>query len=189
MKSKYILLLFLSLNSLLSWCQESSKPGKNSYISLQSGGIIDNYNTTGVRVFMEYQHDIKKNLLYGISFEQSMPLYSSSTDFTNELSSRLSILSLNGYYTLHFWKDKIFWTGGLGVGAVYADWDKGNQLGAAINGSLTLNFKITKNLYLETMPVIFVVPTNRIYFSTMNAESHSNFYAFNVIPLGIKFKL
>jgi len=182
----FFLLLLISFHT---FSQDSVSSKKASYISIQSGAIFDSYNITGVRAFVEYQKDVKKNLQYGVSFEQSFPLYSSATDFTNELSSHLSLLCFNGYYKLHFWKDKIFWTGGLGVGAVYANWGNGQKLGAVVNGSLTLNFRITKKLYLETMPVIFIIPSNRIYFSTMNAETHSNFFAFNAVPFGFKFKL
>ena len=192
MQLKNILSFLVMCLSFQTFSQDSTQTAtlkKSSYISIQSGGMIDGYNTTGIRAFVEYQKDINKNLQYGISFDQSFPLYSSATDFTNELTSYLSILSLNGYYKLYFWKDKIFWTGGLGVGAVYANWGNDDKLGAVVNGSLTLNFKLTKRLYLETMPVIFAIPANRIYFSTMNAETHKSFFAFTIIPFGIKIKL
>ena len=63
------------------------------------------------------------------------------------------------------------------------------NFGATINTSMTLNIRITKRIYFECSPLIVLIPTNRFYFSTMNAENFNNFYAGTFFPIGIKVKL
>jgi hypothetical protein len=49
--------------------QETQKTRTPDYLSAQTGLVIDAYNSTGLRLFFEYQKEIKSNWSYGISFE------------------------------------------------------------------------------------------------------------------------
>lgn len=187
MKAITLVVLGLMTNQLYSHSNE--KLPKPNYLSIQTGGIVDGYNSVGIRTFFEYQKDLKKNWQYGISYEHSRHYMRAATDFPNDLETNLSLLSLNGYYKLNLWKDKVFWTSGIGAGAVHADWKDNDRIGAAVNASLTLNIKVTKRIYIETSSLLILFPFNRVYYSTMNVESHKNFHAFTVLPIGLKIKL
>ena len=162
---------------------------KNDYLTFQTGFIVDGYNSLGVRTFFEYQKDLKKNWQYGISYEHSRHFGFFMTDQLYDLNSNLSQLSINGYYKLNLIKDRLFWTGGIGVGAMHVNWDDNDSFGATINASLTLNIRITKRLYFESSPLIVLMPFNRIYYSPMNIDHFDSFYAFTFFPFGVKVKL
>lgn len=192
MRKRKVCLMFL-LSVLIStngFSQTDEVPSiKNDYLSFQTGFIVDGYNSLGVRTFFEYQKDLKNNWQYGISYEHTRHVGFFMTDQLYDLNSNLSQLSLNGYYKLNLIKDRLFWSGGLGVGALHVNWDDNDSFGATINASLTLNIRITKRLYFESSPLIVLMPFNRIYYSTMNIDHFDNFYAFTFFPFGIKVKL
>ncbi|HNT41133.1 MAG TPA: hypothetical protein PKN78_02740 [Tenuifilaceae bacterium] len=178
----------------------SSDTCKVDYLSFQSGMIIDRYNSLEVRIFFEYQRDIKKKWQWGISYENSRHLGFAATDQPYELETNLNLFSLNGYYKLNVVKNRLFWTAGLGLGMVHAYWEKPlsytfsemehhNIFGPVANVSLTLNVRITKRVYIEASPLVVVMPTNRVYFSTMDEEHFNNFFAFTFFPFGVKFRL
>ncbi|HSW68438.1 MAG TPA: hypothetical protein VLH16_07645, partial [Bacteroidales bacterium] len=135
------------------------------------------------------QRDLSKNWQYGISFEHSRHFGFFLTGQLNNLNSNLSLLSINGYYKLNLIKDRLFWTGGMGIGGVHVNWGGNDDFGATINASLTLNIRLTKRLYFESSPLIVLMPFNRIYYSPMNIDNFDNFYAFTFFPIGLKVKL
>ncbi|QQS52630.1 MAG: hypothetical protein IPM71_07815 [Bacteroidota bacterium] len=190
MSKLWPLFLFLGLFNPCGYSQNYNDTiEKNDYLSFQSGMIADAYNSLGVRTFFEYQKDIKKNWQFGISYEHSTHLGFFMTDQPYELNSNLSQLSINGYYKLNLIKDRLFWTGGLGFGALHVNWDNNNDFGATMNASLTLNIRITKRIYFESSPLIVLMPFNRVYYSPMDIDHFDNFYAFTFFPVGLKVKL
>jgi hypothetical protein len=186
--SVFALFFAFQCNSAYSQMAEG-KPSKTDYLSIQSGFIVDGYNTMGVRTFFEYQKDLKNNWQYGISYEHSRHFGFFMTDQLYELHSNLSQMSINGYYKIQIIKERLFWTGGLGIGGVHVNWGDNDRFGATVNASLTLNLRLTKRLYVETSPLIVLFPFNRVYYSSMNIEQFDNFYAFSFFPFGIKVKL
>jgi hypothetical protein len=190
MKKKCLLFLFAGFLSINGFSQtDEGVNTKTDYLSFQTGFIVDRYNSLGVRTFFEYQKDVKKNWQFGISYEHSRHFGFFLTDQLYDLNSNLSQLSLNGYYKLNIIKDMFFWTGGLGFGAVHVNWDDNDGFGATINASLKLNIRITKRIYFESSPLIFLIPSDRIYYSPMNIDHFDNFYAFTFFPFGLKVKL
>jgi hypothetical protein len=111
------------------------------------------------------------------------------TDQLYDLNSNLSQLSVNGYYKLNLVKDKLFFTSGLGVGALHVNWDDKDNFGVSVNASLTLNIRVTKRFYIEASPLVILFPFNRVYYSPMNIDHFDNFYAFTFFPFGFKVKL
>jgi hypothetical protein len=105
------------------------------------------------------------------------------------LPTNLGLLSLNGYYKLNLLKDKVFWNAGAGIGFGHAYWENSDKIGYALNASLTLNIKLSKRIYFESSPMAFLLPTSRVYYSPVNVEGHSNFYAISFLSLGVKVKL
>lgn len=162
---------------------------KSDYLSFQTGFMVNEYNSLGVRTFLEYQKAIKKNYHYGISYEHTRHIGFVKTDQLHEYTSNLNQLSINGYYTLNLIRDRLFWLGGIGVGIVHVTWNDIDAFGATVNASLTLNVRITKKIYLEFAPLIVLFPVNRYYYSPMNSDYFDNFYAFTLLPFGIKVKL
>ena len=173
------------------------KERKPDYLSLQSGTTINNYNSMGLRLALEYSKDIKNNWQYGLLYEHSTYLYMASTDGTFDFASDMSLLSFNLYYKLHLKKDKLFWTTGLGLGVVHVSrvdskdylWAESNRFSGAINYSLTLNVKLFKRVYLEASPLVILFPVNRVYYSPMDFNTFDVLYAANLFPFGIKVKL
>ncbi len=181
--------LFLGLLCANAFSQTRSDTINTDYLTVQTGFIVDGYNSVGIRTFFEYQKDLRKNWQYGISYENSRYFGFFKTDQLYDLNSNLSQLSVNGYYKLNLIKNRLYWTGGFGVGALHVNWDDKDSFGTTINASLTLNIRITKRLYLESSPLIVFMPFNRVYYSPMNIDQFDNFYAFTFFPFGIKVKL
>jgi len=190
MKKRLLIILLTGFLSIHGFSQtDENKTAQSDYLTFQTGLIVDGYNSLGVRTFFEYQKDFQKNWQLGISYEHSRHFGFFMTDQLYDLNSNLSQFSINGYYKLNLVKDRLFWTGGLGVGALHVNWDDNDSFGATMNVSLTLNIRITKRVYLETSPLIVLLPFNRVYYSPMNIKHFDNFYAFTFLPFGIKVKL
>lgn len=189
MQIRFLILAIFGFVTINSYSQTDENIRKPDYLTFQTGFIIDGYNSLGIRTFFEYQKDCKGNWQYGISYEHSRHFGFFATDQLYDLSTNLSLLSFNCYYKLNIIKDRFFWTSGLGIGAIHAYWEDNNKFGVTINACLTLNIRITKKIYLETSPLIVLLPINRVYFSTMNADHFDNFYALTFFPFGIKVKL
>ncbi|MBC7450394.1 MAG: hypothetical protein H7259_02785 [Cytophagales bacterium] len=187
MKFLLILIPFLFIENISAQIPE--KPRRPDYLSLQTGFVIDGYNSMGIRTFFEYQKDLKNNWQYGISYEHTSHFGYFVTDRHNELPTNLSVLNVNAYYKLNAIKDRLFWTAGLGTGLLHINWDNSNKVSLCVNASLTLNIRITKKLYIETAPFFPILPINRCYFSTVNIEGYNNFFACAFFPIGIKVKL
>jgi hypothetical protein len=77
----------------------------------------------------------------------------------------------------------------MGIGALHVNWDDKDAFGATVNASLTLNFRITKTIFIETAPLIVLLPFNRIYYSPLNIDHFQHFHAFTFFPFGVKFKI
>ena len=184
----FLLLLISGYCSGL-YSQENQNLRKPDYLSAQTGLVFDGYNSLGIRLFFEYQKVIKSNWSYGISFENSRHFSHLVSDIKNELPTNLDLLSLNGYYRLNLIKDKVFWNAGAGIGGVHAYWENNDKIGLALNASLTLNIKLSDRIYFESSPLVFLLPTSRVYFSPMNVRDNHNFYAISFLSLGVKVKL
>jgi len=172
-------------------CSQAEKPDstKAQFLTAEGGLIGNNYNSFGLRTFFEYQKQIKENWLYGISYEHSRHMFRMATDMPHSLESNVSLLSLNGYYSINLIKNRLFWLGGIGVGAVHAYWDESDYFGVAANASLTLNVRITKRFYITSSPLIVLMPMNRGYFSPMEVPNYKDFGAFTFFPFGVKVKI
>ena len=185
---------FLTVNMLRA--QKTEHFRKLDYLSFQTGAIVDRYNSLGIRTYFEYQKEVSGNLQYGISYEHSRHFAFFATDHSDALPTNsdalptnLSLLSLNAYYKINLLKGRLFWLAGLGIGGVHAYWNTKDKIGATVNASFTLNLKLTKKLYFESSPFIVLLPTNRMYFSTMNTEHYNDFFALSLFPFGLKVKL
>jgi len=190
MRKIFLLLLLFGLLRINGFTQtDENIIRKTDYLAFQTGFIVDGYNSLGIRTFFEYQKDLKKNWQFGISYERSRHFGFFMTDQLYDLDSDLSQISLNGYYKLNLIKDRLFWTGGIGIGALHVNWDDNDGFGPTINASLTLNMRLTKRIYLEASPLLAFLPSNRVYYSPMNIDHFNDFYAFTFFPFGLKVKL
>jgi len=190
MRKIFLLLLLFGLLRINGFTQtDENIIRKTDYLAFQTGFIVDGYNSLGIRTFFEYQKDLKKNWQFGISYEHSRHFGFFMTDQLYDLDSDLSQISLNGYYKLNLIKDRLFWTGGIGIGALHVNWDDNDGFGPTINASLTLNVRLTKRIYLEASPLLAFIPSNRVYYSPMNIDHFNDFYAFTFFPFGLKVKL
>lgn len=177
------------LGSMKGFSQTKEKQPKSSYLSVQTGFMYDGYESLGARAFFEYQKDLKKNWQYGISFEQSISLFMGGTDNPNSFPTNLTILCYNHYYKLKIYKDRVFVTSGLGAGVLNAYWKDNYKIGPTINASITLNVRLNKKIFLETSPLVLIMPFHRVYYSTINTGPFTNYYSITVFPIGLKIKL
>ncbi len=201
MINKSFLGIFLGILTFESFSQSKNELKPAHYFAFQTGLNIDNFsgperNSRGIpqtglmlsiRTFIEYQKDIKGNWQYGISFEHTFPF--TERNNLGELSAKLNLLSGNFNYKINLIKDALFWTSGVGIGIVHANYNGANQFGGLINFSMTLNLKLSKQIYIETSPLLILFPFNRFYLSSMNAATNHQFFAYNILPFGLKIKL
>ncbi len=180
--------LLIAIILLLSGSMYAQKYEKEQYLSFQTGLLINNANTTGIRTFIEYQKDFNKNWFYGVSFDHSNYFSRSMTDYY-PTPRNLDIVNFNTYYKLHLYKEKVFWTLGLGLGAFHAYWKKENDFGVVLNADVTLNIRLSKKVILQTMIIPVLAPFNRFYISPQSINNDGIMRAFSAIPIGIKIKL
>jgi hypothetical protein len=187
---KTIVLLMMCIIAHFTLAQSVQKPVIGQYLSVQTGGLFENqYNSGGIRTFFEFQKDFSRHKQWAISYEHSTHFMDLATDHSNEIESNISALSCNYNYKIFLWKDKIFWTAGLGAGALHMNWDNNNKVGLIFNASLTLNLKITERIFIETAPLLVLFPFNRFYYSPIDIDIYKNMYAYTVVPIGIKIRL
>ncbi len=190
MKANLYFFLVLSLMANLAFAQNESKPVLNQYLSLQSGILAETqYNSAGIRTFFEFQQDITQHKQFSLSYEHSTHFMDLATDHSDEIKSNISALCANFNYKIFLWKDKIYWSAGIGAGAVHVNWDNNNKISKVVNANLTLNLKITDKIIIETAPLLILFPFNRIYYSPVNVGVYNNMYAFTSIPLGLKVRI
>lgn len=185
----YLLFLMAGICNLHGFAQTAEiEIPRADYLTFQTGLIQNGYNSLGIRTYFDYQKDLKKNWQWGISYEHDQHFGHLWSDVRN-LETNVSLLSLNGYYKLQLVRDKFFFTAGLGIGAAHVNWDNQNDFGLTANVSLTMNIRLSKRIYLESAPFFVLLPSNRVYYSPMNVEEFSDFWAFTLFPIGIKVKL
>ena len=189
LKTKLLFTLVLGFSFSKCFGQIEEKINKPSYFSFQTGAMMDSYNSFGVRAFFEYQKDLKKNWQYGISLEQKIHLFRAATDHPNSLATNLSLISYNHYYKLKLYKDRVFWTCGLGAGIGYVYFKDYHKVGVTANASITLNIRVTKKLFIETSSLLVLLPFNRGYYSPMNVSTYPNLWAGTFFPIGFKVRL
>ncbi|RLD68982.1 MAG: hypothetical protein DRI95_01435 [Bacteroidetes bacterium] len=189
MPIKLFTIIIIGLVTVNAFSQDVENVRKPDYLTFQTGLMIDGYNSMGIRTFFEYQKDFKGNWQFGISYEHSRHFTSFATDQLDELPTNLSLLSYNCYYKLNLIPNRLFWTAGIGLGGVHAYWNVNDKFGLTINASLTLNIRVSKRIYFESSPLVVLLPSNRVYFSTMKVENYNNFYALSFFPFGLKVKL
>ncbi len=194
MKIKLILTLFFVTVFVDGFSQTTDTiVPKQQYLSFQPSFTLDGFNSFGVRIFLEYTKDLKNNWQWGLSYDHTTPLFDAATA-TRTLEANYSNLSLNGYYKLNVFKDRVFYTGGLGIGVTHFSWTRFGSSSAhaftpTINASLSLGIRVSKRIIIETSPLLVLLPSNRVYYSPVNVEEFPDFYSFTIFPLGIKVKL
>lgn len=184
-----IFLFLIIFSSIKVYSQTKENLPRPYYLSVQTGFMYDGYDAVGARLFFEYQKDLKNNWQYGVSLEQSKSFFTGGTDNPNSFPTNLTILCYNHYYKLKIYKDRVFLTSGLGAGVLNAYWKDNYKIGPTINASITLNVRLTKKVFLETSPLVVIMPFHRVYYSTINTAPFTNYYSITVFPIGLKIKL
>lgn len=191
MIKQILLILLFEFLLLVGYSQTVDIAEKQDFLSIQTGQIIDKYNSTGIRLFFEYKKDMKGRWQYGISFETSRHNRVSGMEYADNLPTNLNLLNFNYYFKLNPRSNRMIWALGIGFGGVHVFWNENkdsDRFGLNLNASFTASIKLSEKMYIECSPSIALLP-NRIYFSSMNVESFNNFYAFTFFPFGFKFKL
>lgn len=188
MKLTALLFLLALISANKSLGQEIIKQPKPAYLSVQSGVTFSTLNSIGTRLFFEYQKDLKGNWQYGIAYDNSRFLFRAATD-TRTVKLNLSSMSGNVYYKINAFKDRLFWTAGMGVGVMHVFWDENDKVGPSANASLTLNVRVSKRIYIETSPLIILAPVNRVYYATFQDVERQHLLTLVLFPLGVKIKL
>ncbi len=142
----------------------SQKLDKEQYIVVKTGFLANNTNSLGIRTFFEYQKDFSNKIFYGISFDHSNYFGRMMTDYY-PTPRNLDIINYNVYYKINIFKEKVYWTVGLGAGVFHAYWKNENNYGVVANIDAALNIKLTKNITLQADPVPIPIIINRFYIS------------------------
>lgn len=182
-------IIFLAVICFYSTAQSSFRRSNTDYLSIESGLVIDTYNSLGARLAFEYQKQLKTKWLYGIAFEHSRHFDYAYRDRSYKLPTNLNILSLNGYYRINLTKQLLYWTAGGGIGLVHVQWLDKDKLGITLNASVTLNIQLTERIIIITSPLLILLPANRIHYSPLKLNHFNSFHAYPIFPLGIKVLL
>ncbi|MGL4629973.1 MAG: hypothetical protein ACRCVT_02110 [Leadbetterella sp.] len=179
-------LFFIILLSNQAKCQIDSLH-KNRFLNIQTGIGFDNFNSAGIRFRLEYSKQLKKKLYYGTLFEMKKNQYRHTTDYYPIYPANTFILAEKIGYRFELWRDRIAWNVGLAAGVAYLQWPKHNLLRPIAVADATLNIRITKKLYLETAPLIIILPVSTFYFSFIGYKEYDNYGGISV-PIGLRYK-
>ena len=185
-----LFVLFFDINNCRSQSHDSTgNKTKNSCLSFQTGLVMDAYNSAGLRVSFEYQEQIRNNWYYGILYENKRHLFKPGTDNPNSYPANSNLLCMNGYYMLKIWKDRVYFSSGIGIGIIHLFWDGVDQLAPVATANLTLNIKLFKGLWIETSPLVIFPPVDRGYFALCRGYHHQYYAAMTFFPIGFKVAL
>lgn len=182
-------LLFFTNIVALCFGQDVIRVSKPDFISVQSGLAVNSYNNLSASLGFEYQKQVKDNWSLGYLFSANRAMYEFASDTkTTELNQ--NHLSINLYYRLSLIKEKVFWDFGVGAGVMHAYFGENlDEFGIEMNLSSTLNIKLSKRIYFQSSPLLVLVPSNRVYFSTLSVAGKDNLFAFSFLPFGVKIAL
>ncbi len=186
-----LFIIFFQNNDSFS---QSRKGKKEQYFSLQSGIMGDNFNSTGVRLKLEYFREIKDNFQFGISSDNKMYLYeqlkvdSATASKYPSLHDNTNMLNANLYYRFSILHDRINWQFGFGYGVAYLYWKGDKIVCPVMNINATINLRITKRIYFETAPLIILFPYSIYYYSSINYKNYTHYSCSNMFPVGLKIK-
>lgn len=164
---------------------------KERNIRLQTSVMADNLNSWGPRLFFEYMSEFQKfrRFSWGVSYENKWHLARYMTDFYPP-SINTNSLRFNIHYKLPIWKDKLHWDFGSGLGGIYATDGKAYAFRPLLSLEANLNIKLRPNLYLETAPLLFLLPFSQVNISTNNLYKNTDVYTqFAIYPIGLKWRL
>lgn len=177
---------------IFCFSQEQASTGRNSFIRVHSGIIVDNYNSAGPRLYFEYLKQIKSSgtLYWGVSYETKWHALNPATDNYVPPDLNTNNLSFNIHYTVTLWKDKLFWDFFGGSGGIYL-WGEGKySMQPSFNFGATLNIKLSRNVYFETSSLAFLLPISNVTISTNKLYRNNSTYSqFSILPFGLKFKI
>ncbi len=182
------LFILLGLFTSRISAQDSTATTENHFIAIQTGFSIDNNNSFGVRLYLEFQKEWTPRWSYGVSFEGTAHFGEFATD-TRSMPTSLNHLLFNVYYRVNLNKDKIYWDCGLGLGGSRAFWSVNNKFGLTSSASITLNIRLGPNVLLQASPLVILAPVNRAYASKISMNENSRLWAFAILPFGVKIRV
>ncbi|MFZ6052864.1 hypothetical protein [Halocola ammonii] len=176
-------------NVLVGQCQIDADSVKEDFLTFELGVSASNYHATGIRTYFEYQREVKGPWYLGVAYEHSRFFNSSffAPEYSKTLRSDYSVLCLETYY--NFQGEVISMNLGLGLGGVHIAWgDGGDSFGLAASATVAFLIHISPKVSLQLSPFFIVFP-NRFYYSPVQIKEFNSFYATNLIPIGIRFRL
>lgn len=181
----FILHLFFAFSSF----GQNNGSNKSHSISIQSGIAVNSYNNLSTSLGFEYQKMVKGNWSYGCLYVSNRSVSEFASD-TKTTKLNQHHLSFNVYYRLSLIKEKVFWDFGVGAGVSHVYFGENlDDFGTELNLSSTLNIKLFKQIYLQTSPLVVLIPSHRVYFSNIALSGRDHLKAFSFFPLGVKIAL
>ncbi len=193
LKTKVLLpIVFLTCYSFQIFSQPIETSERKKYIKIHTGLMTDSYNSAGPRLYFEYLSEFKERpkWSWGISMENKWHAVELISDLYAPPNVNSNIVSFKVHYQVNLIKQNVFWDVNLGAGFIHLFWDENHTLQPSVNIGITLNVKLSPNVYLETAPLLILLPVSDIYFSTSRAyKAHTGYAQFTILPIGIKIKI
>lgn len=195
MENRYAYLLFITFACVSTEIHaQAPTEKKQHYLIVHTGLSIDNPGRGEVdaQFYVEYQRQLKKNWLMGVSFEHTtyltpFPFFKPDLNIPL-IKANNSFLCLNAYYQIKIPNRRWSFTAGAGIGLMRLTWSGYSTIKPVVNASLTLNVPISSKVDLQLLP--FVTLGNRAYYSPYRIGSNENSYLkLNLFPVGVRIKL
>lgn len=169
---------------------------KEKSIRVQAGFMFDNYNSAGLRLYVAYQQQFNPNsiLHWGIGYDTKYATYRMATDIYDPPELSTSNFSFNIHYHLKIWKGRILWDINAGPAIAHAHENDNNYFLYGLHAGVNFNFKLTKHIYFETAPLVFIPAGTDFYMFDPKAyhskyEGYSAYFQFTTLPFGFRFIL
>jgi len=182
------LITLFAFSTNFTFGQKNNTIYNHKFIAIESGLLIDSYNSMGPRLKFEFQQQLKKRFMYGIAFDSKWHVGHAATDQSVDLPVNSNSLTGTVSWCLNP-NSKIFrWNIGAGLGGIHLFWNDVNRWGLLANINASMDIRLSDKVYLFTVPIIFI-PVSEFNLTTINEDPSKGYYSFSFFPFGIKIQL
>ena len=182
------LIAIITISANHTFAQKSDSIYNHKSIAIESGLMIDSYNSMGPRLKFEFQHQLNKRWTYGIAFDSKWHVGHAATDQTIDLPANSNTLTGTISWCVNP-KSKIFrWYIGSGLGGIHLFWSDSNRWGLLANINAAMDIRVSDKVYLFTVPIIFL-PVSEFNYTTIKKDEPGGYSSFSFFPFGVKIRL
>jgi len=182
-----LLVAIITISAKSAFAQKPDSTYHHKFIAIESGLLIDSYNSMGPRLKFEFQHQLNKRWTYGIAFDSKWHVGHAATDQSVDLPTNSNSMTGTISFCLNPGSRNFRWYVGSGIGGIHLFWNDSNRWGLLANINATMDIRLSDKVYLFTVPIIFL-PVSEFNYTTIKKDEPGGYSSFSFFPFGIKIR-